>query len=136
MRLAIIAAAVDVAGLPSLQKKCSTFRFLDEEPRTVAIMKLESTDFPAPVVVAIVSDITSLLLCRALTRLAMNPQMLSRLDLDHGIELLRPQHPDTSIRRSVREITVKLYVRALEWVQPSSTFDQSFTLISCRSISS
>jgi len=136
MRLAIIAAAVDVAGLPSLQKKCSTFRFLDEVPRTVAIMKLESTDFPAPVVVAIVSDITSLLWRRALTRLAINPQMLSLLALDYGIEPLRPQNPDTSIRRSVREIAVELHVRVLEWVQPRSTFDQSFTLISCRSISS
>jgi len=59
IRLAIIAAAVDVAGLPSLQKKCSTRHSLGEEPRIVSIMELEITDLPAPIVVAIVSYITS-----------------------------------------------------------------------------
>jgi len=60
----------------------------------------------------------------------MNPEVLSLLVFDYGIELLHIQYPGTGTLRFVVEIVFELLFSILKWVQPRSTFNQCFPVIS------
>ena len=66
---------------------------------------------------------------RALARLATNPEVLSLLVFDYGIELFQVQYPSTGALRFVAEIVFELSFSIFKWVQPRSTLNQCFPVI-------
>ena len=59
----------------------------------------------------------------------MNPEVLSLLIFDYGIELLQVQYPGTGALRFVFEIVFELRISIFKWVQPRSTLNQCFPVI-------
>jgi len=59
----------------------------------------------------------------------MNPEVLSLLVFDYGIELLHAQYPGTCAPRFVVEIVFELSFSIFKWVQPRSTPNQCFPVI-------
>ena len=59
----------------------------------------------------------------------MNPEVLSLLVFDYGIELLHVQYPGTGALRFVVEIVIELLFSILKWIQPRSTLNQCFPVI-------
>ena len=59
----------------------------------------------------------------------MNPEVLSLLVFDYGIELLHAQYPGTGALCFVVEIVIELLFSILKRVQPRSTPNQCFPVI-------
>jgi len=59
----------------------------------------------------------------------MNPEVLSLLVFDHGIELLQVQYPGTGALRFVAEIVFELSFSIFKWVQPLPTPNQCFSVV-------
>ena len=56
----------------------------------------------------------------------MDPEVLSLLVFDYGIELLHVQYPGTGALSFVVEIVIELLFSILKWIQPRSTLNQCF----------